>query len=107
MGYNTRYELKFEPLTIANKDCISHLVAENEEAAWVIDEDGNSEDYSKWYDHDIDMKAFSLKYPDTVFILSGSGEEDEDIWVKYFKNGKMQEEYAEIVIAKYDENKLQ
>lgn len=56
----------------------------------------------KWYDHESDMKKLSVEYPDTVFRLEGKGEDNEDIWVKYFKNGKMQGGKVTIVYPVYD-----
>jgi len=60
----------------------------------------------EWYDHESEMKAFSKRFPDVVFTLHGQGEESGDIWVKYFKNGKMQKVEAQIVFAKFDEGQL-
>jgi len=47
--------------------------------------DGNC----KWYDHEEVMKDLSIKYPGLIFMLKGVGEEQGDIWAKYFYNGKM------------------
>jgi hypothetical protein len=60
----------------------------------------------KWYDHESDIKAFSKRFPDVVFTLHGEGEESGDIWVKYFKDGKMQKVEAQIVFAPFDEGQL-
>lgn len=60
----------------------------------------------KWYDHEIDMKAFSKRFPDVVFTLHGEGEESGDLWVKYFKDGKMQRVDAVISYAGFDEGQL-
>jgi len=61
---------------------------------------------AKWYDWKEDLKELSKTFPNEVFELSGYGEEQEDIWRAYFKNGKIQMEKAEIVIGEYDETKL-
>lgn len=63
-------------------------------------------DSCKWYDHENDMKALSLLYPETTFLLEGEGEESGDIWQKYFKNGKVQTCRAEIVFPQFDESKM-
>lgn len=60
----------------------------------------------QWYEHDEDMREFSKLYPNTVFVLHGEGKENEDIWYKYYKNGKVQEEKAQITFGEFDENKL-
>jgi hypothetical protein len=61
---------------------------------------------AKWYDHENDLKTFSKNYPDLIFKLKGIGEEYPDIWIKYFKNGKMQQVDAVITFSKYDEKLL-
>lgn len=55
---------------------------------------------TKWYEYEEDMRSFSTLYPDYTFELTGIGEEQEDIWRKFFKNGKMQGGQAEIVFPK-------
>lgn len=63
-------------------------------------------DDSKWYDHEEQMKAISLEWPEQVFELRGEGEEAGDVWVKYFANGKMQESKANIQLDGFDPSKL-
>ncbi|MGB1014983.1 MAG: hypothetical protein ACPG4T_12675, partial [Nannocystaceae bacterium] len=65
------------------------------------------EDSMKWYDHKEDMIAFSRRWPDTVFQLNGEGEDVGDVWVKFFKGGKVQESRAVITLDKFDEGMLQ
>jgi hypothetical protein len=60
----------------------------------------------KWYESDEDMKKISKKYPLTIFVLEGEGEESGDLWKKYFLNGKMQEAKAKITYDEFDEKKL-
>jgi hypothetical protein len=50
----------------------------------------------KWYSHDADMRAISKAFPQFIFALSGCGEENSDIWIKWFNNGKVQGGHAEI-----------
>jgi hypothetical protein len=52
------------------------------------------------------MIKMSLQFPDLIFQLKGEGEEPEDIWIKYYKNGKVQVCYAKITFDEYDETKL-
>lgn len=47
---------------------------------------GNEE--VKWYDHDIDMIKISNQFPDYTFQLHGDGEEPDDVWFSYYKDGK-------------------
>lgn len=62
----------------------------------------SASDNMKWYEHEEDLKSLSLKFADVVFVLSGKGEEDGDVWKKYFLNGRMQECPAKITVE-YDE----
>lgn len=58
----------------------------------------------KWYEHTLDMKKISTKFPDILFILSGQGEEPGDLWREYHLNGKFQFEKAKF--DDFDEEKL-
>ena len=60
----------------------------------------------KWYQHEDAMKALSVIYPTVLFTLEGRGEDSEDVWVKYFKGGKMQRVEAKITFEPFDEEKL-
>jgi hypothetical protein len=50
----------------------------------------------KWYSHETDMRVISKAFPQFTFALSGCGEENSDIWIKWFNNGKVQGGRAEI-----------
>lgn len=52
------------------------------------------------------MRELSKLFPTALFKLHGEGEENGDIWDKYFKDGKMQECYVKMMIEDYDESKL-
>ena len=52
------------------------------------------------------MKEFSLKFPNTVFIVEGHGENPSDHWLEYWKNGKSQNAYLRIEYDEFDEDKL-
>ena len=78
----------------------------SEEAKYSLSEGGDTEEGSKWYDHDEEFLDFSKRYPDWLFILSGEGEESGDIWTKYYVNGKKQEAKARIVVDDFDASKL-
>ena len=52
----------------------------------------------KWKEHESDMRRISAKYVDHLFTLKGEGEDSGDLWVKYFKNGKM---YAPKTIIRF------
>ena len=70
----------------------------------LLDRDYN--DAVTWYNHETDMKEISKLFPDVVFQLDGEGDQNLDVWTKYFKNGKMQDCPAIISFDEYNENKL-
>ena len=121
MGYNTRYELNWEPKEPAKRPCrhCGGTGAINIEDA--IQEFADTEkstcsgectlaevteESCKWYDHEAEMKDISRRFPSVLFTLRGEGEESGDVWVKYFKNGKMQSSKAEIKLDPFDPKKL-
>lgn len=119
MGYYTDFTLsvysaeKTRSGSLKMSDNISPLMEQliDEEIDKMnIFSDGNIKDSyytnAKWYDHEDDMKLLSAKFPDMVFWLSGQGENQEDLWQKFFVNGRMQECYAQIVYDDFDSNKL-
>ncbi len=59
-----------------------------------------------WYEHDKDMKALSLHFPDMVFKLEGAGEDRDDVWVKYYHNGKVAEYRRQTFNATFNPNDL-
>lgn len=61
----------------------------------------------KWYDWEKDMRKYSKKHPETVFELIGEGEDNDDLWKAYFKNGKMQFCKAKITYDEFNENELE
>lgn len=68
-------------------------IKSDDEAKYSLDSDGScSGNDSRWYEHDVSMCALSAKYPTTIFKLHGNGEENGDLWDKYYVDGKMQNE---------------
>lgn len=49
-----------------------------------------SSDMVKWYDCESDMIEFSKRFPNALFEIAGSGEEQGDVWECRFKDGRMQ-----------------
>lgn len=102
MGYYTRHSI-----TITNRtDSVEH-----EREIWELSGYGSglllAGEAVKWYDHEGDMRAYSKRYPNTLFVLKGEGEESGDIWVEYHKNGKMQRCKARVGFDSFDESKLE
>lgn len=102
MGYITTYTLKAD----SNKDAIVDLRFGYEDANYAVNDDGSTNESCKWYSHEEDLKGFSLLYPDTLFELHGKGQDEGDLWAKYFKNGKVQVAKAFISYPPFDETLL-
>ena len=114
MGYRT-----YHSLTVYDNK-LSYLKKETEEHEMLIskfvnqkegldEEESNFsifEDEEKWYDCEENMKEYSLLYPDLIFMIHGDGEESEDFWDEYFKNGKKQFCPGKVLYDDYDESKL-
>lgn len=104
-GYFTKYTLEVKDLS--NKINTWHpddeIISNIKKISGYSTFDGES---CKWYDHEKDMRKVSLMHPTILLTLYGEGEESEDLWVKYFLNGKMQISVAKIIYAKFDEKEL-
>ena len=113
MGYYTKYDITMYPRMndedelkvmreiaskIYNED---PTTISDDEAKWCFDE------HMKWYNHVNDMLDISKKFPNITFVLEGEGEENGDLWVKYFNNGEVEECFAEIVYPQPKNPKFQ
>lgn len=92
MGYMTTYTLKASPVDEELYERIDEVLRTFNnwlESEGVEDNTGNWRDEDDtWYDHEEDMLKVSLAFPEVSFILEGGGECREDLWRKYFQNGK-------------------
>lgn len=43
----------------------------------------------KWYEHEDDMIALSKEHPTLVWVLDGEGEDQGDVWRKFFYRGNV------------------
>lgn len=50
------------------KEIIAQLRQEYEEAEYALDENGETANEAKWYDFSENMKEFSKKYPNVLFL---------------------------------------
>lgn len=60
----------------------------------------------RWVEYEKDIALLSSKFPSTLFVLKGKGENSDDIWKEYFLNGKSQLCPARIIYDDFDEAKL-
>lgn len=98
----------------------SYKISIKDDAGKYIDTDDVKDDISSisgyhpfvesctWYNNERDMIKLSKlsRYKDVVFCLSGEGEDADDLWKKYFKNGKVQVCKGVISYPEYSADKL-
>ncbi len=101
MGYNTTYKV---------------YVVNDTPAKWTLDkdlarisdyvfDDGEAHDI-KWYEHDAEMKLLSKEHPDTIYEVRGNGEDESDVWVSFYKDGKSYKVNLAPVYPAFDEGLL-
>lgn len=44
--------------------------------------------YDKWYGYEEDMERLSRKYPDITVRVNGDGEDSDDLWQSFWRNGR-------------------
>lgn len=118
MGYYTRFELKIHDAPDEFKNVIDVYKSfiekiNNDEVdfdfpgfQWAFDYNGESQDETKWYDHDGDMTMFSRLFPEVTFKLIGNGEDNGDMWHEYYKNGRSVRKDAQVFIPPLKEGEL-
>ena len=111
MGYYTCFSL--EVMTADNSAVhpeaaaiIAKLRETNEYANSALNEDGITEMDAKWYDYTDELREFSKLYPDAILVLYGDGENSDDFWCSYFRNGKVQCTPGRIEFDEFDETEL-
>lgn len=108
MGYYTDFIIKSEGLTA--KQLKSELISINEylDPSDFDDEWGNEEVQTclKWYEYSKDINKLSLKYPEILFIITGDGENREDVWREYHLGGKSYIDMIDFNFPEFDKEKL-
>jgi len=95
MGYYTEYDLKV--FNSNNQEIYEGELSDHkEEISKLSGYQYCFGEEIKWYEHEDHMIEYSKKHPHLMFQLIGYGEERDDIWCEYFKNG--QNEYCKIKI---------
>ncbi len=103
MWYYTTYDLEIDLDFLWDWDNwieVDHEEVINKEFDWWIN------DNCKWYEWESDMKEYSKRYPNIIFMLYWEWEESWDMWKAYFIDWKMQKEEAEIKYNELDFKKL-
>lgn len=114
MGYYTFFQLSISACTVnedrvtissyIQEDVRENLLQEIEKMNIfeTIDVDSTCEVFDKWYNHESDMTLLSLRFPGLLFLLHGEGDNNDDIWNKYYLNGKEQVCPAKISYDPFD-----
>ncbi|TXK69930.1 hypothetical protein [Bacillus amyloliquefaciens] len=103
MGYITQYEVEMDK----DAELVREYVNENHDENGCLTAVFNGWAYEmKWYGHEEDVREVSRQFPDVLITLTGEGEDNGDMWRKYFKGGKMQACHAKITFDDYDEKEL-
>lgn len=114
MSYRTQWRMNIKNVDGSNKKVplkkIEKLIEENEDISWVLGEGiGHwGEDDRSWETKKKDMKELTTQFPQLLFIIEYSPDEDGDMGLtrEYWVDGKVQIEQAKIVIDDFDINKL-
>lgn len=109
MGYYTRYRLQVRGLNFAKnrgeictETIVRKLIANNAEASDALGSPWDPESGNefttpvKWYDWELDLKEWSTKVPDAVFVLHATGE-DGSQWRAFAKNGNVVKQNGKLV----------
>jgi hypothetical protein len=100
MGYYTYYTLEVEQEP--SEELLEEELYGFSIESWLND----IGDELKWYGHEADMIELSKRYPEYLFILTGTGEQNDDLWRKWFKDGKWYKWFLEYTIPDFEESKL-
>lgn len=91
MGYYTTYTL-----TASDQEALNHIVnkrledEEDESFIKFLEKYDNAfSGNCKGYEHESELAEASREFPEVLFTLEGHGEERGDSWIKYFKNGQV------------------
>jgi hypothetical protein len=104
MGYYTSYDLTIE---ISSSDEIMAEFREfSKDASCALMETGGNRESLKWHKDKEELCEFSKKYPEAIFILTGAGDDSDDHWRLYVKNGAYQKAKATIEYEDFDPRKL-
>ena len=99
MSYHTFFGLDIDPF---DEEIYDEVVNYNAESKYALSQNKSCE----WDGYEKLLKYLSKKRPKYIYILQAEGEDNGDMWIKYFKGGKMQFAPAEIVFPEFDGRKL-
>lgn len=115
MPYLTEYSLTIQsphPFTAPEVQAIINKLRDASLLGYAFENDshlpqGNRLDFFpafpvSWYNSQQDLCILSQAFPAFLFTLTGRGENPDDLWQRYFKNGRVQHEPAIITFSPPD-----
>lgn len=102
MGYYTYYNLDIEDATDEEASALNQIFEKNDLPFDYYNGDRYWCGEGTWYDHHENMLSASIQYPHILFILTGEGEERNDNWRKYYRNGKSAVSWGHIIYDQVD-----
>lgn len=106
MGYYSNFRLKVNHPDA--EDIIADLRDNNEDAHKALQDNGDTQEPTKWYEWIRDIKKFSKKYPDVLFEMFREGESGgDDQCIYYIQNDRMQECWVELKFPDFDPDKME
>lgn len=106
MGYYTYHTIDINCSDEERLEKIRQKMKEKEIIPYIFTEDFETQDVTKWYEEEEDMREISAMFPDIRFAIHGEGEDSGDIWDAYYLDGKRQYCPAIISIEPFDPEKL-
>jgi len=103
MGYQIYHTISIHKnsTTMTDNELIQVLCEYSADIAYALDIVSDV-----WNTCNNDMIELSKLFPKVVFLVHGEGEENDDIWNLYIKNGKSQKCPAQITYDEYNEKEL-
>ena len=103
MSYLTQYSLDYD--TPDDHEDIKDFILKSSEylVGWEVEILlGGSDLTTSWYEHEEEMLNLSRGFPETIFIMHGSGTEQGDVWKKRFINGEVEIIRAALVFPDFE-----
>jgi len=96
MWYYTNHKINIEEIEEwkNNIDGVFEELIKEEKFNYIFESLNNFWDDVKWYNLERDLKIFSLKYKNLIFIVDWKWEETGDIWKMKINNWKSKTEKA-------------
>ena len=120
MGYETVYHLSWDAdsptLTeVARLLALYEATASQGVQEWGFNQPGtltesvkcwervlSGDEEARWYENELEMARLSRFWPEVTFVLEGDGEQSDDLWRSYFRDGKVHAVEGKIVFADFD-----